>query len=52
MDMMAYLFDYISTEKLNSMYNSTIEFQDLKAYGAAIEHIEVFDYVWIHLHSI
>ena len=45
MDMMAYLFDYISTEKLNSMYNSTIEFQDLKAYGAAIEHIEVFDYV-------
>ena len=36
MDMMAYLFDYISTEKLNSMYNSTIEFQDLKAYGAAI----------------
>ena len=45
MDMMAYLFDYISLEKLNSMYNSTIEFQDLKAYGAAIEHIEVFDYV-------
>lgn len=45
MDLMAYLFDYISTEKLNSMYNSTIEFQDLKAYGVAIEHIEVFDYV-------
>ena len=45
MDMMAYLFDYTSSEKLNSMYNSTIEFQDLKAYGAAIEHIEVFDYV-------
>lgn len=45
MDIMAYLFDYIDSEKLNNMYNSTIEFQDLKAYGAAIEHIEVFNYV-------
>lgn len=44
-DIMAYLFEFINAEKLNSMYNSTIEFQDLKAYGAAIEHIEVFDYV-------
>ena len=45
MDMVAYLFEYLNKEKLNQMYNSTIEFQDLKAYGAAIEHIEVFDYV-------
>lgn len=45
MDMMAFLFQHLNKEKLNLMYNSTIEFQDLKAYGAAIEHIEVFDYV-------
>lgn len=45
MDMVAFLFEHLNKEKLNQMYNSTIEFQDLKAYGAAIEHIEVFDYV-------
>ncbi|MBO5426404.1 MAG: DHH family phosphoesterase [Lachnospiraceae bacterium] len=44
-DMMSYLFKHADWCKLNSMYNSTIEFQDLKAYGAAIENIEVFDYV-------
>ena len=45
MDMMSFLFEYADWEKLNSMYSSTIEFQDLKAYGAAIENIDVFDYV-------
>lgn len=45
MDMTAYLYAYYNSEKLKSMYNSTIEFQDLKAYGAAIANIEVFDYV-------
>ncbi len=45
MDMMSYLFKHADWDKLNSMYNSTIEFQDLKAYGAAIENIEVFDFV-------
>lgn len=45
MEMMTYVFNYADWDKLNSMYNSTIEFQDLKAYGAAIENIEVFDYV-------
>lgn len=45
MEMMSFLFEYADWEKLNQMYNSTIEFQDLKAYGAAIENIEVFDYV-------
>ena len=43
MEMLRYLFNYSDWEKLNAMYNSTIEFQDLKAYGAAIENIEVFD---------
>lgn len=45
MDIMSYLFRYADWDKLNSMYNSTIEFKDLKAYGAAIENIDVFDYV-------
>ena len=27
------------------MYSSTIEFQDLSAYGSAIENIEVYDFV-------
>lgn len=45
MEMMAFLFEYADWESLNCMYNSTIEFQDLKAYGAAIENIEVFGYV-------
>lgn len=45
MDMMSYIFNYADWDKLNSMYNSTIEFQDLKAYGAAIENIDVFDFV-------
>ena len=45
MEMMTYLFKYADWDRLNSMYNSTIEFQDLKAYGAAIENIEIFDYV-------
>ncbi len=45
MDMMTYLFQYADWKKLSAMYNSTIEFQDLLAYGAAIENIEVFDSV-------
>lgn len=45
MDMMSYLFNHADWGKLNSMYSSTIEFHDLKAYGAAIENIEVFDFV-------
>ncbi len=45
MDMITYLFTYANWDKLHLMYSSTIEFHDLKAYGAAIENIEVFDYV-------
>ena len=45
MDMMAYLFEYLDSAKLNAMYKSTIEFQDLKAYGAAIENIVLYDFV-------
>lgn len=45
MEMITFLFDYAKWDNLNEMYNSTIEFQDLRAYGAAIENIEVFDFV-------
>ncbi len=45
LDMMSYLFPYADWKKLSSMYNSTIEFHDLAAYGAAIENIDVYDYV-------
>lgn len=45
LDMMSYVYNYADWNKLHSMYSSTIEFQDLKAYAAAIENIEVFDYV-------
>ncbi|MCM1082650.1 MAG: DHHA1 domain-containing protein [Clostridium sp.] len=45
MDMISFLFRFADWTKLNEMYNSTIEFQDLKAYGSAIENIEVYDFV-------
>ncbi|MDE5873302.1 MAG: DHH family phosphoesterase, partial [Lachnospiraceae bacterium] len=45
MDMISFLFRFADWSKLNEMYNSTIEFQDLQAYGSAIENIEVYDFV-------
>lgn len=42
-DMMSYLYSHADWKLLASMYNSTIEFHDLSAYGAAIENVEVFD---------
>lgn len=45
MDMISFLFRFADWSKLNDMYNSSIEFQDLKAYGSAIENIEVYDFV-------
>ncbi|MGN0436776.1 MAG: bifunctional oligoribonuclease/PAP phosphatase NrnA [Wujia sp.] len=45
MEMMNYLFGNADWSKLNQMYNSTIEFQDLKAYGAAIENIDIFEFI-------
>lgn len=45
MDMISFLFRFADWSKLNEMYNSSIEFQDLKAYGSAIENIEVYDFV-------
>lgn len=45
MDMISFLFRFADWTKLNEMYNSTIEFQDLAAYGSAIENIEVYNFV-------
>lgn len=45
MDMISFLFRFADWGKLNEMYNSTIEFQDLAAYASAIENIEVYDFV-------
>lgn len=40
-DMFAYLFKVADKERLALMYTKVIEFKDLKAYGAAIENIEI-----------
>lgn len=45
MDMISFLFKFADWTKLNDMYNSSIEFQDLQAYASAIENIDVFDFV-------
>ncbi len=45
MDMISFLFKFADWGKLNEMYKSTIEFQDLAAYASAIENIEVYDFV-------
>lgn len=41
--MFAYLYQYADKEKFSSMFSNTMEFEDLKAYGAAIENIQVCD---------
>lgn len=46
-EMFNYLFKYANWQLLNNMYNYSIEYMDLKAYGAAIENIEVFENIGI-----
>lgn len=43
----AYLNSYMDPEKLKCLEMNSIEFDDLKAYGAAISNIQVFDYVGV-----
>lgn len=38
-----FLFPYHNKEKIKRLERNTMEFQDLKAYGAAIENIQVFE---------
>lgn len=42
-DMFKYLHKFSNHSILSSMYNNVMEFDDLKAYGAAIENMQVFD---------
>lgn len=43
--MFAFLFPRIDPEKLSDLERNNMEFTDLKAYGAAIENIELYDKV-------
>lgn len=42
-DMFAYVYKRADTELIKTMYNNTMEFEDLKAYGAAIDNIHIYD---------
>lgn len=42
-DMFSYLFKLADKEKYNAMLKNIMEYEDLKAYGAAIESVKVFD---------
>ena len=42
-DMFAYLYKLADIDKVNKMYTNIIELKDLRAFGAAIESIKVFD---------
>lgn len=43
-DMFKFLHSKADNSMLHSMYNNAMELNDLKAYGAAIENMKVFDY--------
>ena len=42
--MFAYLYHHADKDKFSSMFANTMEFQDLKAYGAAIETIQIYEH--------
>ena len=44
-EMFRYLFPYCDQQKLTDLERNNMEFSDLKAYGAVIENIELFDKV-------
>lgn len=41
-NMFAYVYPMLDVQKLNIMYTNVMEFSDLKAYGAAIDSIQVY----------
>lgn len=41
--MFAYVFSYADLERLSALYKNVMEFNDLKAYAAAIDNIRVYD---------
>lgn len=42
-EIFAYLYDYVDADKLSSMSNCSMELKDLRAYGAAIQNIKIYD---------
>lgn len=42
MEMLSYLFTYADWNLVTEMYSNTMEFDDLRAYGAAIQNIQIF----------
>lgn len=42
-EMLSYLFKHANWELVAGMYYNTMEFNDLQAYGAAIQNIQIFD---------
>lgn len=44
-EMMDYLYDKTNRELVQNMYNNGMELKDLRAYGAAIENIQIYDYI-------
>ena len=43
--MFAYLYKQADKDKFSSMFSNTMELNDLKAYGAAIESIQIFNHI-------
>ncbi|MCM1496270.1 MAG: DHHA1 domain-containing protein [Bacteroides sp.] len=42
-DIFAYLYEYVDADKLSSMSNCAMELKDLRAYGAAIQNIRIYE---------
>lgn len=42
-EMYSYLYNYIDEDKMSRVHNSSMELEDLQAYGAAISNIKVFN---------
>ncbi len=42
-EMLAFLFPFADWNLVSNMYSNTMEFDDLRAYGAAIQNIQLFD---------
>ena len=43
MDMLNFLFEHADWNLVENMYSNTLEYNDLRAYGAAIQNIEIHD---------
>lgn len=44
-EMYEYLFAYADAQRVQSMFNNSMELADLRAYGAAIENIKILEYI-------